>query len=574
MSRLFCEIDVSTREILTYPIPEHYKKLGGRGITSRYIAEKVPPKCHPLDKHNLLILCPGILGGTGFICGGKLSIGAKSPLTQGIKEANAGGRAAHKLARLGYAAIIIKNLPLDPKTLSLLVIDEKGIRFDDGSNYKMVPNYPLNEKLRNIYHPKSAILSIGPAGEQGLLAASIASSDMDEHPSRHAARGGLGAVMGSKGIKAIIIDDSRIKESLCKSIDRKTVVEISRSLTKEITPKKAGLTKYGTSGGISTNNALGGMVTQNFRKGSWDKVENFNGEKLFENIEKRGGKPSTACLPGCPFKCSNYYIGENGEYITSSLEFETTILFGPNCLIDDLDTIAKMDYACDNMGLDGIDTGVLLGMACEHTDLMEFGDGKRAIELINEVGKGSLLGKIIGSGAMMFGKTFGINRVPVAKNQGLPAWDARALKGMGTTYATSPMGGDHTAGPATVGRVGLLDKSVEVEVSNPKHQNIVSKTLQSLIAICDTMGICFFVGPDEPLLERYAKSIAAHLGIDYTVEEMLKDAKETIQKEIEYNDRSGVPRIDYPFFLREEPISPQNHVFDVSDEELEEVFKD
>ena len=186
---------------------EDYSGLAGRALTSALVFKEVPPNCHPLGRDNKLVIAPGLLSGTTAAMSGRISIGCKSPLTGGIKEANAGGQPSQMLARLGYAAIILDGKPEDD-TLYRIFINKEGVTITPDNSLKMLGNYDLVEKLKSEYGDKIGCISIGPAGEMKMGAASIACTDMESRPTRHAARGGVGAVMGSKGVKAIVLDDT------------------------------------------------------------------------------------------------------------------------------------------------------------------------------------------------------------------------------------------------------------------------------------------------------------------------------------------------------------------------------
>ncbi len=187
-----------------------YAGIGGRGLTSAIVSKEVPPLCHPLGGENKLVIAPGLLSGTGAAMSSRISVGCKSPLTGGIKEANAGGQPSQVLARLGYAAIVLEGEPKDNK-LYKVVITKDGVKITADNKLRMLPNYDLIKKMKKQYGDKIACISIGPAGEMKMSAASIACTDMELRPTRHAGRGGVGAVMGSKNIKVIVLDDTGMR---------------------------------------------------------------------------------------------------------------------------------------------------------------------------------------------------------------------------------------------------------------------------------------------------------------------------------------------------------------------------
>ncbi len=184
-----------------------YAGLGGRAMTSAVVSKEVPPLCHPLGEDNKLVIAPGMLSGSVAAMSGRLSVGCKSPLTGGIKEANSGGQGAQVLARLGYAAIILEGKPKDD-TLYKVFINKDGVKITADNSLKMLGNYALVDKIKAEYGDKVACISIGQAGEMKMASATVAVTDMEQRPTRHAGRGGVGAVMGSKQVKAIVLDDS------------------------------------------------------------------------------------------------------------------------------------------------------------------------------------------------------------------------------------------------------------------------------------------------------------------------------------------------------------------------------
>ncbi|MGD9179699.1 MAG: aldehyde ferredoxin oxidoreductase N-terminal domain-containing protein, partial [Desulfobacterales bacterium] len=195
--------------IKTEPLGD-YAGAGGRGLTSAIISKEVPPLCHPLGEDNKLVIAPGLLSGSTAAVSGRLSVGCKSPLTGGIKEANAGGQPSQMLGRLGYAAIVLEGSPKE-KTLYKIIINKDNIDILEDNSLCMLGNYDLVDKMKAEYGEKISCISIGQAGEMKLAGASIACTDMELRPTRHAGRGGVGAVMGAKGVKVIVIDDDGMK---------------------------------------------------------------------------------------------------------------------------------------------------------------------------------------------------------------------------------------------------------------------------------------------------------------------------------------------------------------------------
>jgi len=556
-------------------VPEAYAGLGGRALTSAVVNAEVPPLCHPLGEANKLVIAPGLLTGTAAPCSGRLSVGAKSPLTGTIKESNAGGTAAQKLARLDIAGIIVEGKPADGKFFTLN-ISADGVKLKDASELKGLGNYDTVAKLCEQHGEKVSVISIGQAGEMKMSAASIAVIDPENRPTRHAGRGGMGAVMGSKGLKAIVINDAGTSRPPLK--DAGAFRAASRKFAQLLAAHPVTgetLPTYGTNALANVINEAGAYPTRNFSEGQFGNIDSISGETQRETIIARGGSPKHACHPGCVIQCSGIYLDKDGNYLTKQVEYETVWANGADLEIDDLDAIAMMDRLYDDYGLDTIETGVALGVAME-AGVKEFGDAQGAIELIHEVGKGTPLGRILGNGAAVTGQAFGVSRVPVVKRQGLPAYDPRAVKGIGVTYATSTMGGDHTAGYAVAPNV--LKVGGDIDPLSPEGQVEMSRNLQIATAAIDSTGLCLFVAfcvLDEPdANDAIVNMLNARYGTNLTGDDVTELGKRILKTEREFNAAAGFTNTDdrLPHFFKTEKLAPHNAVFDVPDEELDTVY--
>jgi len=571
-----CRIDMGTKSINFEEVKPEYVGLGGRGFTTRVISDEVNAIAHPLGKNNKLVIAPGLFAGTVAPSSGRLSVGTKSPLTGGIKESNAGGTAAQSLAKLGYKAIIIENKPKDHE-LNLIKITSEGITIEDASYLKMKGNYDVGNILREKYGEKITVMSVGQAGEMRLTAASIAVTDPEGRPTRHCGRGGTGAVLGSKGIKAIVIDPGKINK--IEYFDKDKFKAAARVFSKAVLNHPVsgqGLPAYGTAVLVNILNEAGGLPTDNFRDGRFEFAENISGETMFETIQNRKGKTTHACHPGCIMRCSQIYNDKKGDYLTGGFEYETIWAFGSHCHIKDLDSIAKMDRMCDDFGVDTIDTGVAVGIAMEG-GYLKLGDDKGAIELMKEIGKGSPIGRIIGNGAAFTGQAFGTERVPVVKRQALPAYDPRSVKGQGVTYATTPMGADHTAGYAVTSNI--LGIGGVVDPLKKEGQVELSRNLQIATAVLDSLGFCIFVAfailDDETAFPEVANMINSKYNTNFDINEILESGKEILRLEKSFNERAGITKAQdrLPEFFKEEPVAPHNVTFDITDEELDKTLE-
>lgn len=552
-----------------------YAGLGGRAFTSALISKEVLPVCHPLSAENKLVIAPGLLSGSVAAMSGRLSIGCKSPLTGGIKEANAGGQPSQVLARLGYAAIVLEGKP-EGDDLYKIFINKNGINISVDNTLKMLGNYAVVEKMKNEYGDKIACISIGQAGEMKLSAASIACTDVELRPTRHAGRGGVGAVMGSKGVKVIVLDDAGLHMRPPK--DPEKFREANRIFVEGL--RKHGVTgkalpAYGTNVLTNILNEAGAYPTYNFKEGTFAGASRISGETQAALETERGGLVAHGCHRGCVIRCSGIYNDKDGHYVTKQPEYETVWAHGAHCGIDDLDKIALMDFIDDDTGLDTIEAGVAIGVAMDG-GLLKFGDADGVINLLKEVGKGSPIGRIIGSGAAITGRVFGVERVPVVKGQAMPAYDPRAVKGIGVTYATSTMGADHTAGYATT--TNILKVGGYVDPLKPEGQIELSRNLQIATAAIDSTGMCLFIAfavLDQPeTFQALINMLNAFYGLSLTADDVVALGKNVMKMERDFNMRAGFTKEQdrLPEFFKTQPIQPHNVVFDITDEELDTVF--
>ncbi|MGW8250919.1 MAG: aldehyde ferredoxin oxidoreductase N-terminal domain-containing protein, partial [Anaerolineales bacterium] len=420
------------------PVPGTWRHLGGRGLLARILVDEVPGGCDPLGPDNKLIFAPGLLVGHMLSSCDRISVGGKSPLTGGIKESNAGGRTGLQLTHLGVKALIIEERPAEPGWW-LLHLSAAGARFESADDLAGLGVFDVAPPLLERYGDKVAIALIGPGGEMRLRAAGVQNLDKDRVPSRIAARGGIGALMGSKGLKAIVIDGATGEKPPILDLPafRKAQKEYNQALMGH--PQTKVYTDYGTAAMTRMSNGFGGLPTRNFSSGQFEGAEKVSGELMREMQLERGGECEVAhaCMAGCTIRSSNVYGGADGKMIVSPLEYETIGLMGPNLGIDDLDTIARLNWQVNDLGLDTIEIGCALGIAAE-AGLMAWGDGERALALVDEIRQRTPLGRLIGSGAVVTGNVLGVERIPAAKGQAISAYDPRAIKGTGVTYATSP----------------------------------------------------------------------------------------------------------------------------------------
>ena len=370
-------IDLDKQSYRFEKMSPEYANLGGRALSSQIVNREMPPTVDALDPRNKLIFAAGILAGTGFPNSGRLSVGAKSPLTGGIKEANAGGNAAQKLSRIGVQAIVLEG---SANELSSLKIGKDSVSFISAGPIKGMGNYQLIKDLTKEHGDNVSISSIGSAGEKKLKAAGVSVTSPDYYV-RMAARGGLGAVMGSKNVKAIIIDDKDSKKVEIR--DKETFKKAASKFTKGVLayPMIEGLTALGTPLLVNLINGMGCLPTRNYSVGQFDRAQQISGEHIAGLMAQRPNSVSGhKCMSGCIIGCSNVFTDEKGEVIVSGLEYETIGLVGSNCMIDDIDMIAKINWACNDIGVDTMDIGAAIALAME-ADILKMGDAHGAFRI-------------------------------------------------------------------------------------------------------------------------------------------------------------------------------------------------
>ena len=573
----FLRVNMATRECRFESIPERYAGMGGRGLTSAVVAAEVEPTCSALGPHNKLVFAPGLLGGTNCANSNRISVGCKSPMTGGIKEANSGGQPGGHLAKMGITAIVVEDIAEDGAWYQLELTKDSARLIP--STVTGLNNYDTVAGLVAQYGKECSYVTIGRAGEFRLTAASIAFTDRELRPARHAGRGGVGAVMGSKGLKAIIINPEGGANHPLK--DAESFKSAAKRFAKALMDHPVcgqGLPTYGTAVLVNILHEAGGLPTRNFSTGRFEGHDAVSGETLNQITKDRGGAGIVAhgCMTGCIMRCSGVYPDKDGKEVGKWPEYETLWAFGPNSGIDDLDMIARYDKICDDVGVDTIDVGCALALLMD-AGVLTFGDAEGALELMGEISKGSAIGRVLGSGAAITGKVYGLRRVPVVKGQSLPAYDPRAVKGQGVTYATTPMGADHTAGYAVT--ANILNVGGTVDPLSKNGQIELSRNLQIATAAVDATGLCLFVAfavLDNPdALVAVVDMLNAKYGIALGLDDVTGLGKKILETEIDFNRRAGITEAAdrLPDYFSDEKLPPHGVRFDITPEELDEVLR-
>lgn len=574
----FIRVNMTNLEVTTTDVPEKYVGLGGRALTSSFVNDEVKPLCHPLGKNNKMIFAPGLLSGTSAPNSGRMSIGAKSPLTGTIKESNTGGSFSQIMAKMAIKGLVIEGMPSDDQ-FYIIKVTMDGVTVEKAPDEIIggCGNYDAIRILGEKYGSKVGIALAGPAGEYRLASANISFKDPDGNI-RSAGRGGLGAVLGSKKVKAVVIDPTGAgKVPIADPEKFKAASKVFAKALLDHPVAGQGLAAYGTDVLVNILNEAGGLPADNFTKGRIEHNDNISGETVNATITERGGegKVSHGCHPGCIIRCSQWYADKKGKYITSGFEYETIWGLGADARIQDLDAIAYIDRAMDDVGVDSIETAVSVATAMDG-GLIPWGDGEAVLNIVKDMAKPTPLARLIASGCSVVGKACGMYRVPVVKDQAIPAYDPRSVKGIGLTYATTTMGADHTAGYCISGNI--LKVGADLDPLKKDGQVEYARAMQIGTAAIDSTGMCLFVYfgiADSPAgYQALIDMINAQYGISLTSDDVDELGKKVLKIERDFNQRAGFNNHHdrLPEFMEYEPLPPHNEVWNFTPEEIDEVW--
>jgi aldehyde:ferredoxin oxidoreductase len=516
----------------------------------------------PLSAQNPLIFSAGPLAGTNFSNANRISVGCKSPLTGGVKEANAGGTFGLALGQLSLSGFTLHNAC---DQWSIIHIGQDGeVRFESAAAYQGKTNTDVAALLHEKYGKKVSLALCGPVGEyQGLLAG-IAFSDADRRPSRLAARGGVGAVMGSKKVKAIVVEMYKMPAFQ----DRKKVMTAVKQY-KKMLDESAAIANYkmlGTAFVADINNYTGGLPVENFSRGQLVDTDieplKMGGEYIREQNLARGGNQSHACMPGCVIQCSNVYADEDGNEMVSPVEYETIGLLGTNCGITDPDDLAPLNFTANDIGIDTIETGAMIGVLME-AGLAKFGDINFMKNILEQIKQGSDEGRLWAQGTHRVGEHYQVKRVPVIKQQAISAYDPRVNEVTGVTMMMTAQGADHTAGnlPFWVCKNKTSDEIVAA-----------SMVAQVAAAAADSIGMCIFGRSVTDTNQEFIVNALndAH-GTNLTASFLSDIGKQTLELEHAFNQAAGFNTNDneLPKFFYDEPVEPTGKVARFHSSEVE-----
>lgn len=539
----------------------------GRNLISRILIEEGAATVDPLSAQNPLIFSAGPFAGTSFSNANRTSVGCRSPLTGGIKEANGGGTFSYALGQLLVAGFTLHGVSQEWTVIHFH--KDGSITFDDASPTMGMGNYAAAHQLVERYGRKVAFALLGPVGERQGLIAGIAFSDKELRPARLAARGGVGAVMGSKKVKAIVVDLDKVPALH----DSKKVGGAIKDYAKMLRADSIVMdfyNKVGTMGMADVQNLMGGLPVRNFSAGRLADVQNgeeflMGGDYIGELNTGRGGDQTHACMPGCVIQCSNIYHDAEGKEKVSPVEFETLGLLGTNCGLTHPDDLAGLNYICNDLGVDTIETGATLGVLME-AGLAPFGDVTWMTSALAEIRNGTEQGRLWSQGAARVGETYGVRRVPVIKRQAISAYDPRVVEVTGMTMMTTAQGADHTAG--NLPRLNTLPMELpEIMERSLAHQ--------VKVAANDSLGLCIFgMTVTNVNVEFLVEAMNAAHGTNVTSEFFFELGKETLRNERIFNEAAGFGAEDdnLPEFFYEEPLPPTNRAARFRGEEVHGIY--
>ncbi len=542
-------VDLTNGEVSTHELKGKLATsyLGGRGFGARFLYDEVRPSVAPLSPENLLIFATGPLTGTKAPTSARFSVSTKSPLTGTILDSNSGGKWGVRIKGAGYDVIIVTGKADSPVWLC---VDEAGITINDASKlWGLDVQATTDSLLGQINRPQLAsVACIGPAGEKLVRFAS-----MINDRSRAAGRGGVGAVMGAKRLKAILACGSQ-KPAIADPEGLDFIVYESRKAIKQSPLTSTALPQYGTAGLIYLMNALGLLPTRNFRDCRFEHAEEISGEALKERLLVKRG----ACW-GCPIGCARVTKTERAQ--GEGPEYETIWAFGPECGIGNLEVIAEANYLCNRLGLDTISTGVTIACAMEMAERgildfkAHFGDAQALLTTIEDIAYRHGLGDEMAEGSRRFAESYGaIECAMQVKSMELPAYEPRAMGGQGLGFATSNRGACHLRGnmlsPEILGVPKLVDRSVTEGRAGLLiyHQHIA--------AVFDAIGLCKFAG-FALSVEHLARMLSAVTGMSFTAQNLHLIGERIWNLERLYNLREGFTHKDdtLPSRFLKEPLT-------------------
>ena len=565
--RKYLHIDLAKQSVETEELEGEAVARAGRYFIAKTLLESGVATVDPRSADNPLIFSVGPFAGTNFSNANRTSVGCKSPLTGGIKEANAGGTFGVAMGHLELAGFTLHGASDD--WVVIRVPKDGPITFDSAAPYMAKGNFEAAALLHETYGEKVSIALCGPVGEYGGLIAGIAFSDVEARPARLAARGGVGAVMGGKKVKAIVID----KFKMPPLHDRKKVIAAVREYGGKLREQPAvqNMSTFGTALVADVMNHMGGLPVRNFSAGQLvdTKVEpmKMGGDFIYEQNQARGGVTSHACMPGCLIKCSNVYADAEGKEMVSPLEYETIGLLGTNCGLKDPDQVARLNAIANDLGIDTIETGATLALLMDNGQAA-FGDVAFMAAALEDIRQGNERGRLLAQGTAQVGAHYGVARVPVIKKQAISAYDPRVVEVTAISMMVTAQGADHTAG--NLPAYDCNGKSV-AELAEQSY------SVQINSAVADSLGLCVFGRSVTDVNRRLiADAINAACGTELEPEWIDALGRDVLRLEAEFNSQAGFTEDDdeLPGFFADEPLAPSGKIARLHSNEVNQCLRE
>ena len=550
--RKYLNINLGDQSIETEELDGINAVRVGRHFIAKTLLEKDAATADPLGPNNPLIFSAGPFAGSNFSNANRLSVGCKSPLTGGIKEANSGGTFAFALGQLEIAGFTLHGI--SDEWVVIHIPKEGAITFQDASPYLHKGNFEVARMLHEKYGDKVSLGICSPVGEYQGLMAGISFTDPEKRPTRIAARGGVGAVMGSKKVKAIVVERNKMPEFS----DRKKYMGSVKEYTKmlDVDPAIDNFRKLGTAMVGDFTNKIGGLPTRNFSAGTIVGTDEgpfkLGGQFIRKQNLERGGETTHACMPGCMIKCSNIYADKDGKELCSPLEYETLGLVGSNCGLTDPDDVARLNDVANDLGIDTIEMGATIGVLMEAGE-GEFGDFEFMAQVLEDIRDGTEKGRLYAQGTARVGEHYNVARVPAIKKQGISAYDPREIEVTGISMMVTAQGADHTTG--NIPTFQCKDKTTEELAA-------ASLDIQEDCAAADSLGLCLFGRSVTNVQQGFiAEALNNAHGTDLSEGFMKELGREALELEWQFNKEAGFTEVDdeLPQFFFDEPL-PGNDI--------------
>ncbi|MGV9173453.1 MAG: aldehyde ferredoxin oxidoreductase family protein [Promethearchaeia archaeon] len=511
------------------------KYIGGRGLGVKLFTDRIKPKIDPLGPENILIFTTGPFGGTSVPTNGRFSLVTKSPLTNGIFYANSGGSFGVFMKKCGFDGLLLNGKAERP---SYIVIEEgKEPEIKDASNLWGLDTEKTLSNLKEIEGEKIYALIVGPAGENLVKIAAIIND-----AERAFGRGGVGAVMGSKNLKAIVVKQGTKKVEVDDLELLKKYVKMAMDKIKIVPITRSALPKFGTSALVNVINRLGMFPIKNFQKGQDERSKQVSGEQIRKQLLQK----DEGCY-GCPIRCGR--ITKAGGMTGKGPEYESVWALGPNLGIFDLETVAQANYLCNQLGLDTISCGGSIACAMElqqkgllQEDMLTFGNVQDLKEIVKKIAYKEGIGADISEGAKRLAEKYNASESAIhVKGLEIPAYDPRGAIGHALGYATANRGGDHLTGYLAAMEIFAAPKKINRFTTGGKPDLLALKQNQK--AVEDSLVLCTFGGWALGL-DFYARFLHAITGKEYNVTNLTRIGERIYTLEKLYNLQEGLGKKD------------------------------